>query len=191
MHKGVLPVVVAAGLGACSPSPARLPELPVALTAGSQPAIALDDASIATVAISVADGQAAIAEVAGRQAVDPKLRAFAEQVVASYPAATIETLSLAPRASVLQDEVTAATNGDLFYLDATPGRSFDRAFLDTERRALADAIRLLDMRLVPAAVSPHLRQALARMRLTLEEELRAAAALEALRASAPDPTAPP
>ena len=185
----LLPVI--AGLAACS-RPTPQPPVSVVLTGASVPTAELDDAAIATIAVSIARGQTSRAEAAGREAQDPRVVALAKQIVADAPATTVESMDLAPRASILADEVASATDGDLGLLGTQQGGpTFDRAFVNAERRSLADSIQLLDTTLIPTAANTQLREALAQMRSTLARELDDARTLLEALPPAPKSATPP
>jgi predicted outer membrane protein len=139
----------------------------------------LDDPRIATVAESLRDGLEERARVALDHTSDPGLRAFAARILADDPGVSITLMNLAPSSSILEDEVTSDTYGDTGALSVRSGPSFDRDFLDSERRALESASRLLEARLIPAAESARLRMDLTQMSAAIASELREADRLAA------------
>lgn len=169
---------IAALAGCAGPPPPRVAAVSLTSAAttlptpASDPPAISDDGAIASVAISIALGQAERARLAESKGLDPKVRAFALRIVESTPAATIQTMDLAPRGSPFQDEVTSTTNRDVADLSKKAGSEFDRAFVDSEARALANAIELLDEELIPRAVNAALRSELLAMRDELASERR-------------------
>jgi predicted outer membrane protein len=174
---------IAALAGCARPPPPRAASVSLTSAATTLPSSATpapdatamsDDGAIATVAISIALGQAERARLAESQGVDPRVRTLALRIVESTPAATIQAMDLAPRGSPFQDDVTSATNRDVAALTKKAGTEFDRAFIESEARALANAIELLDQELIPKAVNASLRRELAAMRDELASERREA-----------------
>jgi putative membrane protein len=177
-------LVTVASLAACAPRDTVQPETPV-LTSGTEPTAQLDDGAIATVAIAIADGQAERARLAKERTKSESVREFATRILNDAPAAAIETMALAPRTSIMQDEITNSTVGDLGYLETWHGEDFDRAFISDERRSLADAIALLDHTLIPSATNDQLKHELLQMRHSLDAEYEHARFLGAAIPSMP------
>jgi predicted outer membrane protein len=179
-------LAAAAAVASCASPQPQPPVSALSLTSGAVPSAPLDDASIASIAITICDGQAARARVAKTDGRDPGVVALASRIIDEAPASTIRTMNLAPRSSVLQEEVANSTNGDLSYLSTTHGMSFDRAFVGEEKESLASAIELLDETLIPAAVNVELKQSLNQMRDTLASELHDARYLSATLPAVPN-----
>jgi hypothetical protein len=137
----------------------------------------LDDAEIATIAISLALGEAERARVVESKGKDPALRQFAERLLADAPAAPIETMDLAPRSSALDDSVTNATRSATEYLGQLQGEAVDRALLEEGQRSLATAILVIDQELVPRATNLALKSSLERMSAVFANELAYAQSL--------------
>jgi predicted outer membrane protein len=138
----------------------------------------LDDAAIATVAETISDGQEVRARDAVRLGEDVCVLRFAAHVLANLPGATIATMHVGPRSSVLDDELTLATTAAVGDLDRRRGADFDRTFVASEQRWLVGTLRLLDGTLLPKAANEELAQDLSRMRTAFAEDLRQANALE-------------
>ncbi len=94
-------------------------------------------------------------------------------------------MPLAPRSSVLDDEITSATESALRDLDLRRGSDFDVAFVALERMSLTRAIRLLDETLIPRTANKDLAQSLLQMRTVLGEELSQANALAGIQSARP------
>jgi predicted outer membrane protein len=139
--------------------------------------VELDDAAIATIAETISNGQGVRARIAKRLGHDTRVRNFAEHVLATLPGAMIATMPLAPRSSILDDELTSATQGVVTDLSLRRGTDFDREFLDSEQRSLTSALRLFDGTLIPKAVNEHLEERLTTMRAVLAQELSEAGSL--------------
>jgi predicted outer membrane protein len=147
--------------------------------------VELDDAAIATIAETISNGQEVRARIAKRLGHDTRVRNFAEHVLATLPGAMIATMPLAPRSSILDDELTSETQGAVTDLDLRRGTDFDREFLDSEQRTLASALRLFDGTLVPKTVNAHLEERLTTMRAVLAEDLSEAGSLVGALAASP------
>ncbi len=171
-------VAIAVGLLACGHEERAQPAVPsdvttVRMTSGSVEATQdLDDPQIATIAETLRDGleeRARLAVDAGSDGV----RRYARRILADDPGVSITLMNLAPRTSILDDELASDTTASTEALSAARGApDFDRRFAEAERTALRSAIRLLEQRLIPSADDVHLRANLVRMNATMQDELR-------------------
>lgn len=122
-------------------------------------------------------GEIAQAEVALERAVDPEVRAYAQEMITDHTAANQMATALAmaegltPRASALSRELTQESNAIVNWLEITPLPLFDRSYMQSQVEVHAEVLRIIDEVLLPSAADPQLDEFLATMRTAVAAHL--------------------
>ncbi|MGH7443745.1 MAG: DUF4142 domain-containing protein [Longimicrobiales bacterium] len=152
--------------------------------AEAQPALQLSDGEIAAVVVAANGIDVRYGEIARERAEDPRVKEFAETMIADHTAVNESAVELVGRLGVTPQEndvsrslesAAAATRTEL---STKSGGEFDAAYIANEvayHRAVLDA---LDTLLIPNATNAELRETLIGVRPAFEAHLRHAESLQ-------------
>lgn len=141
---------------------------------------ALSDAQIAEIADEANAGEVEVGRYAVQQATDPRVKQFAQHMVAAHGAmgqkmaAVLHTEMITPAPSAESAQLTASSRQTLESLESKSGSEFDKAYIDGQVMAHEAAFDLFDNRLIPFARDPELKARLQEERLMVVEHLKEA-----------------
>jgi putative membrane protein len=145
----------------------------------------LSVAESAHVVRTIDTGEIDLATLARDRASDPRVREFAERMITEHTRNRSEVDAWASRAGVTPQSNPVSTRAELeanrvrTQLEAQSGRAFDRAYVDSQVTMHANALSIIDSRLLPGATDPAFRSLLTNTRsavrshLTMAEQMRA------------------
>lgn len=137
----------------------------------------LSDDQVIQVVETVNVGEIAMAEVALDRAVDPEVRAYAQEMIMDHTAANQMAMALAmaedltPRPSALSRDLTREATAIVNWLEITPPGLFDRSYMQSQVAAHAEVLARIDDVLLPSAADPELDAFLTTVRTTVAEHL--------------------
>ena len=184
-------VAVLAGallLGACAEDADEAPEAgaePAAEAAAPAPAPALDDATIAHVAVTANEIDAAAGELALERSTNEEVRTFASTMVRDHRGVNEQAVALATRLGVTpaENDVSRGLQSDAdatrARLEQLSGAEFDRAYMEREVAYHAAVLDALDTQLIPSATNGELRSLLETARAAVAAHLEHARSLSA------------
>ena len=143
--------------------------------------------------VAIDEQEIAAAEQARGKQIDPRIRAYADLLHEEHSANLDQTHALADAARLtLQDDADVAalrTRGqaDLERMAALDDDDYAQAYLAAMADGHAQALVLIDQRLLPAAVRPELRQHLTATRSHVDQHWQSAKQLQAEIPATPKP----
>jgi putative membrane protein len=150
----------------------------------ASPATRLDDSQIAAIVVAANTIDVRYGEIARERAQNPRVKEFAESMIASHAAVNesagklVERLGVTPQANDISRSLESSASETRETLSSKSGADFDRAYIDNEvayHRAVLDA---LDNLLIPNARNAELRDTLVAVRPSFEAHLRHAQSLQ-------------
>lgn len=141
------------------------------------------DADIMAVTAAANQGEIVTSQLALTRASDPRVRAYAERMLAEHTAALEQQTALAQRLGVTPTEneasrelaVNAAKGVEA--MENETGEEFDREYMDWQADSHEDTLQLLDDELIPRAGNAELRAMLVTMRGAVAAHLEEARAI--------------
>lgn len=137
----------------------------------------LSDAEVLGVALAANDGEVQLADIALKKASADNVKQFAAMMKSHHNTALAKARSLETKTKITNAESdvsaflkndVAATSKDLKDKD---GRSFDRAYIDSQVQGHKDVLTILDNRLLPSAQNGEIKSMLIEMRRTVTDHL--------------------
>lgn len=141
---------------------------------------ALSDAQIAEIADEADRAAVEQGRYAALRARDPRVRAFAQQVVATHSynrqrmTSLLRTEHLVPAESAVSTKMAADDDGTFRALKSSTVAELDRAYIDVQVKAYQDLLDTLDNELIPNARDRELKSQLQALRPLVAEQLREA-----------------
>ncbi|QSQ25116.1 DUF4142 domain-containing protein [Pyxidicoccus parkwayensis] len=146
--------------------------------------IALTDAEIAQVVLVANDGEVMLAQAILTRAVDASVRDFNTRMVNEHTAARqraeqmFQAQGIQPKDSVVSQHLQEEVQRLMSALEKAPDAKFDLAAMDAQLTAHARTALTADALLAPQAQNAALQQELQTERVTVQQHLDAAAALQ-------------
>jgi putative membrane protein len=184
---GVAVLAATALLGACSDTQesAEQDTAPAEEAAPAPAAPAVDDASIAHIAVTANSIDADMGDLALEKSTNEEVRAFAQTMIRDHRGVNEQAVALATRLNLTPTDndvsrsLTSDANTTKARLETLSGAEFDRAYMEREvtyHQAVLDA---LDNTLIPGATNAELRSLLETARGAVAAHLTHAQSLSA------------
>lgn len=152
--------------------------------AGAQPA-AIGDQEIAAILKAANDVDIDNGKLARKEASNPEVKAYAEQMVADHTQANetardvAKKIKLKPKDNPTSDTLESAGKDTRKKLKDLKGADFDRAYIDSEVAFHQSILETIDKTLVPSAGSQEIKGLLAKVRPNIAAHLAHAQHLQA------------
>ncbi len=172
----ILAALAVLGVSGCSSKSSPPPQSPTQTTSGAMPSDMQNssDQTAAQQGVTGADIFAALraihmAEVehgklALKNAQDPRVKAFADEVVNEHMAKMqrddqlMNVLGIKPRANSISEHITSVANRQTARLSALSGADFDRAYIESQIDYYRAVLDTYDRELIPNASDPQVKK---------------------------------
>jgi putative membrane protein len=121
-----------------------------------------------------------LGNLAMQKATDPRVKAYAENVVADHKARMrrddnlMNGLGVTPRETAASQQIKSNADQQMTRLNGMSGADFDRAYIESQINYYRSAIDVFDRDLLPNAKDPQIRQDLTESRARANEHLKEA-----------------
>ena len=175
----LLASIVLLGSAACQ-SETKPPKEPTQTTAGTTAQTQFTASDTFGVLRALHTAEVEHGKLAQQKTKDPRVKAFAERVVADHKARMqkdeqlMSGLGIKPRGNVVSDQIKAAADQQTARLESMSGTDFDRAYLEEQINYYRAALDTFDKDLLPNARDPQIKADLTEARGRADSHLKEA-----------------